>query len=106
MKLSKLRGQSVMAGLEWNPLIMGRRALAEGNYPEAVALLRQAITNHRGGFEAQVLLAGALARQGDLAGAQGWCSRWASRRTTPWPATAAWPWPGPTRTPGTAASPA
>ncbi len=71
VKLSKLRGQSVIASLEWNPLIMGRRALAEGNYPEAVALLRQAITNHRGGFEAQVLLAGALARQGDLAGAQG-----------------------------------
>lgn len=71
VSVAKLRGEAVVANLEWDPLILGRRALAEGNYREAAELLRQAIILHKGGFDAQVLLAGALIRLGDLAGAEG-----------------------------------
>lgn len=68
--ISLLQGEEVIAALQTDPLLLGRRALEQGRHKTAIQHLRQAITHHRNGFDARVLLAGALSRSGDLAGAE------------------------------------
>lgn len=70
VSLELVAGRGLVAGLEWDPLLLAKRAMRKGRYHEAIELLRGAITHDKGGFDAQVLLAGALARSGDLTGAE------------------------------------
>jgi Flp pilus assembly protein TadD len=58
------RGGDVLARIDWDPLLLGRKALEEGRYQEAVEHLGRAAGAQGGGFDAQALLAGALARLG------------------------------------------
>jgi Flp pilus assembly protein TadD len=63
LRLGLRRGGSVLARIDWDPLLLGRWALEEGRYQEAVEHLGRAAAGE-GGFDAQALLAGALARLG------------------------------------------
>ncbi|MFH1058034.1 MAG: glycosyltransferase family 39 protein [Pseudomonadota bacterium] len=65
------RGGLVLARLEWDPLLRGSRALESGAIALAAEQLHQAAQTHPDAFEAQALLAVALARLGryDQAGA-------------------------------------
>lgn len=63
VSLNLHQGSGVQARLEWNPLILGREALEEGNLERAVELLQRAV-KESGGFDARSLLAGALALAG------------------------------------------
>jgi hypothetical protein len=59
------RGGGVLARFDWDSLLLGRAALKDGRYQEAVVHLNRA-TGSEGGFDAQALLAGSLARLGRL----------------------------------------
>lgn len=58
------RGAEVLAHLEWDPLLRGRRALEDGAFALAADQLQRAARLYPGSFESQAMLAGALARLG------------------------------------------
>ncbi|MFZ5585748.1 MAG: tetratricopeptide repeat protein [Thermodesulfobacteriota bacterium] len=58
------RGGGVLARLEWDPLLRGRRALEHGAFALAAIQLQRAARLYPDSFEAQAMLAGALARLG------------------------------------------
>ncbi len=64
VRVAVRRGEGVLARLEWDPLMLGRRALEDGRYQEAVEHLSRAADEQGGGMDALALLAGALARLG------------------------------------------
>lgn len=59
-----LQGRSLVARLDWDPLLLGRRALEAGDYARAAVLLERAAAGGAGGFDALALLAGSQARLG------------------------------------------
>ena len=58
------RGGGLVGRLDWDPLLLGRRALEAGLFPKAHALLQRAVQEQGPGFDALALLAGAQARLG------------------------------------------
>ncbi len=64
VRVALRRGGGLLARLDWDPLLLGRRALEQGLFSRAAQLLRRAIQEQGGGFDALALLAGAQARLG------------------------------------------
>jgi tetratricopeptide (TPR) repeat protein len=55
-------GSKLLARVEWDPLLVARRALESGRYNEAMDILEREIKNHGQSFEAYAMLAEALVR--------------------------------------------
>lgn len=64
VKVSLRRGGDLLARLDWDPLLLGSRALEAGRWSRAALLLERAVREQGGGFDALALLAGAQARLG------------------------------------------
>ncbi|MBI5522646.1 MAG: glycosyltransferase family 39 protein [Desulfarculus sp.] len=64
VRVALRRGGDLLARLDWDPLLLGRRALEAGHHARAAALLQRAVAEQGGGFDALALLAGAQARLG------------------------------------------
>lgn len=56
------QGSKLLARVQWDPLLVARRALESGRYEEAVELLSKEIKRGSQGFEAHAMLAQALVR--------------------------------------------
>lgn len=61
VKVRLLRGDKVLARIEWDPLIIGRLALEKGNFDLARQMLLKAVKRYPGSFDAAAMLAGSLA---------------------------------------------
>lgn len=66
VKARLLRGDAVLARIDWDPLIIGRRALEREDLDDARRFLAKALAQQPGSFDAGALLAGALTELGLL----------------------------------------
>lgn len=60
------QGDKLLARVQWDPLLVARRALESGRYSLAAEVLRDQLEQGREGFDARAMLAQALVRQGDI----------------------------------------
>lgn len=60
------QGGKLLARVQWDPLLVARRALESGRHKEAVELLGQVLKNDHQGFDAHAMLAQALVRLGKI----------------------------------------
>lgn len=61
VKVRLLKGDNVLARVEWDPLMIGRLALEKGDFEMARQMLLKAVKLHPGSFDAAAMLAGSLA---------------------------------------------
>ncbi|CAO0819791.1 Glycosyltransferase family 39 protein [Desulfarculales bacterium] len=64
VRVALRRGGDLLARLDWDPLLLGRRAMEQGLFPRAAVLLKYALHEQSEGFDVLAMLAGAQARLG------------------------------------------